>query len=58
MGDLLDLIDAAETEGQLRSLAPQLAALPASVKEEARATYKARLDYLRAQAAAAAEVAA
>jgi hypothetical protein len=52
MGHVLDLIDAAEDEGQLRSLAPQLAALPPAVKEEARATYKVRLDYLRGLAAA------
>jgi hypothetical protein len=48
MGELLDLIEIADSESELRSLAPRLAALPDAVKVEARDAYKVRLEYLRA----------
>jgi len=46
---LLASIDAAGNETDLRTLAPKLQALPASLKDIARAAYKARLDALRSQ---------
>jgi phage recombination protein Bet len=51
MGELLDLIEAADTEQELRSLAPRLASLPDAVKDEARVAYKARVEFLRSSPA-------
>jgi phage recombination protein Bet len=51
MGELLDLIEAADTEHELRSLAPRLQSLPDAVKGEARVAYKARVEALRSVAA-------